>query len=286
MMRSEREACADARRVDVVMANARKDDVERKLTQESVLVRFGHEALAATDLEALLDRAVRVAAQTLDVPLCAVFDRVPGGSALVLRAGVGWADGSVGSAVVGPGAESRPGYTLLGDRPVIVASQPQETRFAAAPLFVEHGVVSGLCVLIRGATANRAFCRIAGVADVESLRRRTIVDFYEDASERERLRGMLDREGVVNGFEADMRAADGRRLRVSIVARLVRSSSGAPLRSRGHRHRRHGDLPLHARRSPRVPREAGCDAYLAKPFKPAELLALVDDARSPAAAPG
>ena len=56
--------------------------------------------------------------------------------------------GLVGHATVGAGKDSQAGYTLLSDQPVIVEDLRTETRFSGPPLLHEHGVVSGMSVII------------------------------------------------------------------------------------------------------------------------------------------
>ena len=53
---------------------------------------------------------------------------LPGGEELILRAGVGWKEGSVGRATV-KSKESQAGYTVRSERPVIVDDAATETRF-------------------------------------------------------------------------------------------------------------------------------------------------------------
>ncbi|MFI5395390.1 MAG: PAS domain S-box protein [Candidatus Binatia bacterium] len=118
--------------------------------QQAALADLGQQALAATDLAALMDSAVSLVAETLAVEYCKVLELVPDGSGLRLRAGVGWRDGFVGAATVSAGTESQAGYTLLSDEPVVVEDLRTETRFSGPPLLHDHGVVSGLSVIIRG----------------------------------------------------------------------------------------------------------------------------------------
>jgi GAF domain-containing protein len=54
----------------------------------------------------------------------------------------------VGHATVGAGLDSQAGYTLGSDRPVIVPDLLSETRFSPSPLLIEHGIVSGVSVII------------------------------------------------------------------------------------------------------------------------------------------
>lgn len=75
---------------------------------------------------------------------------MPGGDRLLLRAGVGWKEGLVGSATVSASRDSQAGYTLLADEPVIVEDLRTEKHFSGTPLLRDHGVVSGMSTIIRG----------------------------------------------------------------------------------------------------------------------------------------
>ncbi|MDX1532266.1 MAG: PAS domain S-box protein, partial [Rhodothermales bacterium] len=67
---------------------------------------------------------------------------------LLLRSGVGWDDGLVGHATVPAGGNSQAGFTLATEHPVIVDDLETETRFSGPDLLTDHGVVSGLSVVI------------------------------------------------------------------------------------------------------------------------------------------
>jgi len=118
--------------------------------QQGAIATLGQEALVGTDLARLFDDAVRLVADTLDVEYAKVLEVLPGRTDLLLRAGVGWTEGLVGHATVEGGAGSQAGYTLQSTQPVIVADLPSETRFHGPALLREHGVVSGVSVIIAG----------------------------------------------------------------------------------------------------------------------------------------
>ena len=113
-----------------------------------------------------MDEAVAQTAQTLDVEYCKVLELFPDGQALLLRAGVGWHDGLVGTGIVGAELDSQAGYTLVSSEPVIVEDLDTETRFHGPPLLHAHGVVSGISVIIAGQP------RLFGVFGVHSAARR------------------------------------------------------------------------------------------------------------------
>ncbi len=118
--------------------------------QQQVVAELGQFALRKRGLQTVMDEAVRRIAQTLETEYCKVLELRPDGTALVLRAGVGWRDGLVGLATVGAESDSQAGYTLSSCAPVIVEDLRAERRFSAPRLLIEHGVVSGLSVIIQG----------------------------------------------------------------------------------------------------------------------------------------
>ena len=132
----------------VIERNQAEAQVERLARLQAVVAGLGQRALAEEPLGTLFDETVSLVARTLEVEYCKVLELLPDGAALLLRAGVGWRAGLVGQATVGSGADSQAGYTLLSDQPVIVEDLRTETRFSGPPLLHEHGVVSGMSVII------------------------------------------------------------------------------------------------------------------------------------------
>ena len=74
--------------------------------------------------------------------------------------------------------------------------------------------------------ANPAFLRILGFADLESLRAQGAQGLYVDPEARQRWIDALEREGVVSGFESQLRRVDGSVIWVAASARIVRDPSG------------------------------------------------------------
>jgi len=122
--------------------------LKARVGQQAVVAELGQHALACTDLSILMNEAVALVARTLEVEYCKILELLPDRNALLLRAGVGWKEGLVGQATVGTG-ESEAGYALLSKVPVIVEDLRTETRFSG-PLLHDHGVVSGISVIIPG----------------------------------------------------------------------------------------------------------------------------------------
>jgi PAS domain S-box-containing protein len=135
---------------DITERKRAEKEIETRTYQQAAVAEFGHRALAETDLQAVMKEAVTLITQTLGVEYCSVFELLPSGEELLLRAGIGWREGLVGRATVEAGAGSQAGYTLLSGEPVIVKNLNAEERFKASPLLREHRVVSSMSVVIRG----------------------------------------------------------------------------------------------------------------------------------------
>jgi PAS domain S-box-containing protein len=117
--------------------------------QQHAVARLGELAIRERDLQRVLDFATGVVAETLEVEYCKVLELLPQGREVLLRAGVGWRDGLVGTARVSTGLDSQAGYTLMSDAPVVVDDFQTEVRFSGPYLLTEHGVVSGMSCVIR-----------------------------------------------------------------------------------------------------------------------------------------
>jgi PAS domain S-box-containing protein len=116
------------------------------------------------DIFPFMNQTASLVVKALDVEYCKILELLPNNTELILRAGVGWNEGIVGSATVGTDINSQAGYTLSSDRPVIVKDLRTETRFTAPRLLRDHGVVSGVSVIIHG--KNKPY----GVLDVHTTR--------------------------------------------------------------------------------------------------------------------
>src|SRR5438552_10693722 len=121
---------------------------EQQARQQAAVARLGEAALAGTELGVLFDCAAALVADTLAVEYCKVLDLLPDRREFILRAGVGWREGLVGQAVVPAGLDSLAGYTLRCSGAVVVHDLRTETRFRAPALLHDHGVVSGMSVVI------------------------------------------------------------------------------------------------------------------------------------------
>jgi PAS domain S-box-containing protein len=121
-----------------------------RASQQEAVARLAEHALTQSDLQKFCDEAVTTIAEILDVELVKILELVPGDAELLLRAGVGWTPGLVGTAHVSTGRDTHAGFTLTSGGPVTVDNLATETRFTGAPLLRSHGAVSGVSTPIAG----------------------------------------------------------------------------------------------------------------------------------------
>jgi PAS domain S-box-containing protein len=112
------------------------------------LTALGRHALEGASLAELIREAMERVAQVFDVEFSELLEPVPEQEWVRLRDGVGWKRGVDGRATEYGGATSQAGHLLRTRQPLILEDLRTETRFVGAPRLHEHGVISGLCVLV------------------------------------------------------------------------------------------------------------------------------------------
>lgn len=135
---------------DITERKKREKEIGDRAAQQEALSKIGQRALTETCLAVILNEIVAMVAQTFAAEYSKILELLPDSNALLLRAGIGWKDGLVGQATVDAGCNSQAGYTLLSREPVIVSNLNSETRFKGPALLLDHGVTSGISVIIRG----------------------------------------------------------------------------------------------------------------------------------------
>ncbi|HAA31449.1 MAG TPA: hypothetical protein DCE56_31745, partial [Cyanobacteria bacterium UBA8553] len=192
---------------DITESYRTQAELEIRIRQQSIVAKLGQRGLAGVDHSSLMDEAVKLVAQTLEVEYCKILEILPNGSAFFLRAGVGWQKGLVGYATIGMQSSSQANYTLMCDQPVIVEDLQVETRFGGEPLLHNHKVISGLSVIIPG--RERPF----GVLGAHTTRKRR---FTEDDAH------FLDAIANVLATAIDRKLAEER---LYLLERAVNASS-------------------------------------------------------------
>ncbi len=135
--------------------------VAAMLERQRALAELGLLALGETGLEPVLERAVAMVRDLLQTEFVRVLELLPEGDALKLVAGTGWKPGMVGSATVPLRANSILSYTLYSSdlapdaanqprRAAVIEDLASEDRFPRTGMLHEHGIVSGMSIVIPG----------------------------------------------------------------------------------------------------------------------------------------
>jgi PAS domain S-box-containing protein len=209
--------------------------------QQATVADLGQSALTGPELDTLLEEAAELVARILAVPYCEILELQPYSQRLKLVAGVGWPEGTVGSATIGAGGGTYANHTLSTDLPTVVENLAAEKRFEASELIHERQVVSGISVIIHGReqpfgllrvyTSSR---RLFNKDDVNFLE--AVANILAAAVERqhveEALRLSRDQvaiilEGVADGISAT--DAEGRLIYVNKMAAQLSSYSTAQI---------------------------------------------------------
>jgi signal transduction histidine kinase/ActR/RegA family two-component response regulator/HAMP domain-containing protein len=149
--------------------NTERERTERILLnralEQTVVAALGQFALTSNDLDALLNQAVILVGQTLDVEFAEIFKRLPDGQ-LLLQVGAGWNSEHIGRIRLPGDSSTQIGFTLNSGEPVVTTDSKKEARFAASPFLAGHGVVSSVTIAIP--TRGQSF----GVLGVHTKRQR------------------------------------------------------------------------------------------------------------------
>lgn len=144
---------------------ATRQELPYRLRQQSILGEFGRFALQTRDIGQILQRATELCAQGLETPFAKVLEYIPDEKRLLVRAGVGWTQGTIGQVSLGIDIESPAGFAFQTAQIVISNHLQEETRFRTPKFLSDHGIKRAINVLIaRGGEGHLPF----GVLEVDS----------------------------------------------------------------------------------------------------------------------
>ena len=142
-----------------------RDELPYRLRQQSLLGDFGRIAMLTRDIAQILQRATELCAQGLEVRFAKVLEFIPAENRLMVRAGVGWAPGTIDKASLAADIGSPAGYAYQTGTSVISNHLQAETRFRTPQLLADHGIRRAINVLVqRGGEGSKSF----GVLEVDS----------------------------------------------------------------------------------------------------------------------
>ncbi|MDO8572285.1 MAG: GAF domain-containing protein [bacterium] len=142
--------------------------VSLRIRQQAFVADFSRSAITESNVQVFTQDGVSKIRASLGVDYVSILELLPDGKALRLVIGAGWREGMLGNTIVEAGKNSQVEYTFLSDEPIVVTDFKVEQRFQAPPHLAEHGITSGVSVVIPKNTGKPY-----GVLSVYSIKRRT-----------------------------------------------------------------------------------------------------------------
>jgi two-component sensor histidine kinase len=121
--------------------------VRKLLRQQAAIARFGSFALRENNLLKVLTEAVRVCAESLNVPFAKVCRYRAGENNLLIEAGHGWKAGVIGT-IESADPSSPQGRAFVTGEPSICKDIRKDTDFELPGFYAAHGIVSTVDVVI------------------------------------------------------------------------------------------------------------------------------------------
>ncbi len=118
--------------------------------RQSTIAELGQRALTNHDQIDLLNDAAALLCESLGANYTGVFEILPDGQSLALRAGCGWRAGAIGHAVVRADEDSLMRLALDSKEPVVWRDLRTENASNVPALLTEHAVISGMSAVVHG----------------------------------------------------------------------------------------------------------------------------------------
>ena len=134
---------------DVSERKQAEQELKRRVHQQEAVAELGQQALAGIAFTGLMDKAVGLVAQTLDIECCGVLELKSDGKGFLLRSGVGWKAEIMGLEGQNAMPQSRTGYAVQSHEPVISAELATDAQFSTPRLFHDHNLGSSISVAIQ-----------------------------------------------------------------------------------------------------------------------------------------
>ncbi|HEX9465040.1 MAG TPA: histidine kinase dimerization/phosphoacceptor domain -containing protein [Alphaproteobacteria bacterium] len=123
--------------------------IDGRSRQREILASLGILCLRGLNIGELLDRAARLAAEGLGAVHSAIAEFLPAENKLLIRAGVGWTPGVVGTEKLEADIGSPAGFALRTGQPVI-SHLDHEQPFRTPGLLLRHGIKRTITVIVAG----------------------------------------------------------------------------------------------------------------------------------------
>jgi signal transduction histidine kinase len=115
-------------------------ELKRAVRHRELMAEFGRKALQDNDFDALLHEACRNVVEAIGTEHAKILEYRQESDDLLVRAGVGWAEGVVGRARLSTEMSSPPGHALRTAQAVLIEDITSDPEFELSSLLREHHV--------------------------------------------------------------------------------------------------------------------------------------------------
>ncbi len=135
---------------DISDRKSAAEELAEKIDEQAAIYELSQLALTQTNLSVLLNKAVEIISQAMNLGYCKIQQYSSDQQSMLLIAGIGWNQGLVGTFTSSIWDNTQSAAALKSLAPIVVENFDEETRFVRSPLLAEHGIKSGLTVVISG----------------------------------------------------------------------------------------------------------------------------------------
>ena len=163
--------------LDISFRVLTEEKLRKREKQYLSLSNLGRISLTCKSFQAILEESALLIAKGLGVEYSRILELMPDGT-FTIRAGYGWENKAIDSDIIEK--KSQANCTLVLKRPIILEDIETETRFEYSEFFRQHGIASGVTVLI--GNVNSPF----GVMEIYSREKRKFTEddihFFDSAA--------------------------------------------------------------------------------------------------------
>lgn len=142
---------------DITIRTQTEIELQARLHQQKAVTKLGLKALEGTSITDFMQLVTTTIVETLDCDLSKILEILPDKNELIFSAGSGWKKGVIGNTKISAAKDDLGGFTLHKKKPVIFYNLLKEKRFTSPKVHYDHGILSGIHVVIQGASGESPF---------------------------------------------------------------------------------------------------------------------------------
>jgi len=135
---------------DITREKVTQDQLIHKIRQQESVSLLGQKSLEGASSSKIMQFALEILSLRLPIEYSKIARMDDDGKSLLIIYGKGWRKGNIGTVREASDIYSPAGYTLKSRKPVIMNNLAEEKRFKIPAFLKDHGINSGMSVIIHG----------------------------------------------------------------------------------------------------------------------------------------